>query len=75
MPGHVVDGRSVAAPADRLIRLPRDPRLARAMGDAGRRRVRTAWSWDHSYATLRDLLSGRTAGCRTVGPADTSHHT
>ncbi|MEU1048237.1 glycosyltransferase family 4 protein [Streptomyces sp. NPDC005897] len=69
--GHVVDGRSVAATADRLIRLLRDPRLARAMGDAGRHWVRTAWSWDHSYATLRDLLSGRTAGCRTVGPADT----
>ncbi|BDD75153.1 MULTISPECIES: glycosyltransferase family 4 protein [Streptomyces] len=69
--GHVVDGRSVAATADRLIRLLRDPRLARAMGGAGRDWVRTAWSWDHSYATLRDLLSGRTAGCRTVGPADT----
>ncbi|MFC8415941.1 glycosyltransferase family 4 protein [Streptomyces coelicoflavus] len=65
--GYVVDGRSAAATADRLIRLLRDPRLARAMGDNGRRWVRTAWSWDHSYATLRDLLAGRTAGCRTVG--------
>ncbi|MFD8489376.1 glycosyltransferase family 4 protein, partial [Streptomyces sp. NPDC059712] len=37
--GYVVDGRSVAATADRLIRLLRDPRLARAMGDAGRRRA------------------------------------
>ncbi|MER6326804.1 glycosyltransferase family 4 protein [Streptomyces coelicoflavus] len=70
--GYVVDGRSVAATADRLIRLLRDPRLARAMGDGGRRWVRTAWSWDRSYATLRDLLSGRTAGCRTVGADETA---
>ncbi|MFE2461903.1 glycosyltransferase family 4 protein [Streptomyces sp. NPDC059402] len=66
--GYVVDGRSVAATADRLIRILRDPRLARALGDEGRRRVAYEWSWDHSYATLRDLLAGRTAGCRTVGP-------
>ncbi|MFE1204895.1 glycosyltransferase family 4 protein [Streptomyces sp. NPDC058762] len=66
--GYVVDGRSVAATADRLIRLLRDPRLARDMGGEGRRRVAHEWSWDHSYATLRDLLAGCTAGCRTVGP-------
>ncbi|OWA17481.1 alpha-(1-2)-phosphatidylinositol mannosyltransferase [Streptomyces sp. CS159] len=70
--GYVVDGRSVAATADRLIRLLRDPRLARAMGDGGRQWVRTAWSWDRSYATLRNLLSGRTAGCRTVGADETA---
>ncbi|MFG3077230.1 glycosyltransferase family 4 protein [Streptomyces sp. NPDC048225] len=63
--GHVVDGRSVAATADRLIRLLRSPRLARAMGGRGRDWVRTAWSWDHSYATLRDLLA---AGPRSLGP-------
>ncbi|MFJ8544222.1 glycosyltransferase family 4 protein [Streptomyces sp. NPDC093586] len=56
--GHVVDGRSVAATADRLIRLLLDPRLARAMGEKGRHWVRTEWSWDRSWATLRDLLSG-----------------
>ncbi|MFJ9669849.1 glycosyltransferase family 4 protein [Streptomyces sp. NPDC101221] len=72
--GYVVDGRSVAATADRLIRLLRDPRLARAMGEEGRRRVRAEWSWDHSYATLRHLLAGRTAGCRTVGPRPPHAH-
>ncbi len=54
--GHVVDGRSVAATADRLTRLLRNPGLGREMGEKGRHRVRTEWSWDHSYATLRDLL-------------------
>ncbi|MYS73438.1 glycosyltransferase, partial [Streptomyces sp. SID5926] len=72
--GHVVDGRSVAATADRLIRLLRGPRLARAMGDAGRRWVRTAWSWDDAYARLRDLLSGGAADCRTVGPCTPTAH-
>ncbi|MFE2438872.1 glycosyltransferase family 4 protein, partial [Streptomyces sp. NPDC059409] len=43
--GYVVDGRSVAATADRLIRLLRDPRLARAMGDAGRRRAGGGVGW------------------------------
>ncbi|MFC8103250.1 glycosyltransferase family 4 protein [Streptomyces sp. NPDC057363] len=59
--GHVVDGRSVAATADRLIRLLRNPGLAREMGGKGRHWVRTEWTWDHSYATLRDLL------CRPAG--------
>ncbi|MEV5816200.1 glycosyltransferase family 4 protein [Streptomyces mutabilis] len=56
--GHVVDGNSVAATADRLIRLLRDPALARAMGAKGRDWVRSEWSWDRSWAVLRDLLSG-----------------
>ncbi|MFJ8149265.1 glycosyltransferase family 4 protein [Streptomyces sp. NPDC096048] len=59
--GHVVDGRSVAATADRLIRLLRNPGLAREMGGKGRDWVRTEWTWDRSRATLRDLLS-RPAG-------------
>lgn len=72
--GHVVDGRSVAATADRLVRLLRDPRRARAMGDAGRRWVRTAWSWDDAYARLRDLLAGGATGCRTVGLCNPTAH-
>ncbi|MFE6639164.1 glycosyltransferase family 4 protein [Streptomyces tendae] len=72
--GHVVDGRSVAATADRLVRLLRDPRRARAMGDAGRRWVRTAWSWDDAYARLRDLLAGGSTDCRTVGPCTPAAH-
>ncbi|WP_438948875.1 glycosyltransferase [Streptomyces mutabilis] len=55
--GHVVDGNSVTATADRLIRLLRDPALARAMGAKGRDWVRSQWSWDRSWAVLRDLLS------------------
>ncbi|MFD8565837.1 glycosyltransferase family 4 protein [Streptomyces sp. NPDC059639] len=54
--GHVVDGRSVAATADRLTRLLRNPELARAMGAKGRHWVRTEWTWDRSYATLSGLL-------------------
>ncbi|MFH9733537.1 glycosyltransferase family 4 protein [Streptomyces sp. NPDC017260] len=54
--GHVVDGHSVAATADRLIRLLRNPDLAREMGGRGRHWMCTEWTWDHSYATLRDLL-------------------
>lgn len=54
--GHVVDGRSVAATADRLTRLLRDPGAARAMGERGRHWVRREWTWDRSYATLAGLL-------------------
>ncbi|RII20839.1 GDP-mannose-dependent alpha-(1-6)-phosphatidylinositol monomannoside mannosyltransferase [Streptomyces sp. YIM 130001] len=54
--GHVVDGHSVAATADRLIRLLRNPELAREMGEKGRHWVRTEWTWDRSYTTLAGLL-------------------
>ncbi|MER6692252.1 glycosyltransferase family 4 protein [Streptomyces minutiscleroticus] len=54
--GYVVDGRSVAATADRLIRLLRNPGLAREMGVKGRHWVQTEWGWDSSYATLAGLL-------------------
>ncbi|MFD8630730.1 glycosyltransferase family 4 protein [Streptomyces sp. NPDC059533] len=54
--GYVVDGRSVAATADRLTRLLRDPGLAREMGEKGRSWVRNEWSWDRSYETLAGLL-------------------
>ncbi|MFE1012824.1 glycosyltransferase family 4 protein [Streptomyces sp. NPDC058794] len=72
--GHVVDGRSPAATADRLIRLLRDPGLARAMGARGRDWVRSEWSWDRSWAVLRDLLSGEPARSGTVGPPPTPAH-
>ncbi|MER5948183.1 glycosyltransferase family 4 protein [Streptomyces sp. NPDC001904] len=54
--GHVVDGRSVAATADRLIRLLLNPELAHVMGAKGRHWVQTEWTWDHSYTTLAELL-------------------
>ncbi|MGA5206337.1 glycosyltransferase family 4 protein [Streptomyces variegatus] len=58
--GHVVDGRSVAATADRLTRLLRNPELAHEMGAKGRHWVQTEWTWDRSYTTLAGLL--HTAG-------------
>ncbi len=44
--GHVVDGRSVAGTADRLVRFLRNPGPAREMGGKGRHWVRTEWTWD-----------------------------
>ncbi|MFJ8013818.1 glycosyltransferase family 4 protein [Streptomyces sp. NPDC096339] len=55
--GYVVDGRSVAAAADRLTRLLRNPGLAREMGEKGRDWVQKEWTWDRSYATLASLLN------------------
>ncbi|WP_028814537.1 glycosyltransferase family 4 protein [Streptomyces flavidovirens] len=54
--GHVVDGRSDAAVAERLVGMLRDPLLARAMGEKGRHWVRTEWSWERSYERLAELL-------------------
>ncbi|GAA1547239.1 glycosyltransferase family 4 protein [Streptomyces albidochromogenes] len=54
--GHVVDGHSVAATADRLTRLLRNLELAHEMGEKGRHWVQTEWTWDRSYATLAGLL-------------------
>ncbi|MFJ2768316.1 glycosyltransferase family 4 protein [Streptomyces sp. NPDC087300] len=56
--GYVVDGRSPAAVADRLVRLLRDRELARAMGEKGRAWVRREWNWDRSYEVLSGLLDG-----------------
>ncbi|MGW0563756.1 glycosyltransferase family 4 protein [Streptomyces sp. NPDC003016] len=56
--GYVVDGRSGTAVAERLVRMLHDPLIARAMGEKGRHRVRTEWSWDRSYERLAGLLGG-----------------
>ncbi|WP_228181396.1 glycosyltransferase family 4 protein [Streptomyces anulatus] len=55
--GHVVDGRDVAAVADRLVELVRDRAAARAMGEKGRAWVREAWGWEGTYDTLAGLLT------------------
>ncbi|MEU8667370.1 glycosyltransferase family 4 protein [Streptomyces anulatus] len=55
--GHVVDGRDVAAVADRLVGLLRDRAAARAMGERGRAWVREAWGWEGAYDTLAGLLT------------------
>ncbi|MFF9861706.1 glycosyltransferase family 4 protein [Streptomyces tendae] len=54
--GYVIDGQSVAATADRLTRLLRNPELARDMGAKGRHWAQAEWTWDHSYTTLTRLL-------------------
>ncbi|MBT2898256.1 glycosyltransferase family 4 protein [Streptomyces sp. McG3] len=55
--GHVVDGRDVAAVADRLVALLRDRSAAAAMGEKGRAWVREAWGWERTYDTLAGLLT------------------
>ncbi|MFD7126396.1 MULTISPECIES: glycosyltransferase family 4 protein [Streptomyces] len=55
--GHVVDGRDVAAVADRLVALLRDRARSRAMGERGRAWVREAWGWERTYDTLAGLLA------------------
>lgn len=55
--GHVVDGRDVAAVADRLVELLRDRARSRAMGEKGRAWVREAWGWEGTYDTLAGLLA------------------
>lgn len=55
--GHVVDGRDVAAVADRLVALLRDRSAATAMGEKGRAWVREAWGWERTYDTLAGLLT------------------
>ncbi len=52
--GHVVNGRSVAAIADRLTEL---LTAGGSMGEKGRVWARDEWSWDRSHERLRLLLS------------------
>lgn len=54
--GHVVDGRSVDAVADAVVRVLEDPDRAAAMGAAGRARVAEHWRWDTLAARLQHLL-------------------
>jgi phosphatidylinositol alpha-1,6-mannosyltransferase len=56
--GYLVDGRSVAAVADRLVELLADRDTARAMGEKGRAWVAAQWTWDTSYQRLARLLAG-----------------
>jgi phosphatidylinositol alpha-1,6-mannosyltransferase len=54
--GFVVNGRDVAAIADRAAVLLADPSLAQRMGAAGRSWVETEWAWDTLAARMADLL-------------------
>jgi phosphatidylinositol alpha-1,6-mannosyltransferase len=54
--GYVVDGRDVAAIADRLVTLLQDRDLAARMGKAGRTWVERNWQWDTQADRLAELL-------------------
>jgi phosphatidyl-myo-inositol dimannoside synthase len=54
--GYVVDGRSVAAVADRVGRLLGDPSAARAIGEKGRAWVEADWRWQVIASRLGRLL-------------------
>jgi phosphatidylinositol alpha-1,6-mannosyltransferase len=56
--GHVVDGRDVAAVADRIAALLADPATASAMGGAGRSWVERDWRWEAVAARLTAFLAG-----------------
>jgi phosphatidylinositol alpha-1,6-mannosyltransferase len=54
--GHVVGGRDLDALAGALSELLADPGRARAMGAAGRERMRREWSWPAGAERLRGYL-------------------
>uniref|UniRef100_UPI00183D4613 glycosyltransferase family 4 protein n=1 Tax=Sporichthya sp. TaxID=65475 RepID=UPI00183D4613 len=56
--GHVVDGRSPAAVADRISGLLSDPVAAAAMGAAGREWALQEWNWDLQAQRLLELCEG-----------------
>jgi len=56
--GYVVDGRSVAAVADRVAGLLADPDAARRMGRRGRAWVEAEWRWEVQATRLRRALAG-----------------
>ncbi|HEX8930955.1 MAG TPA: glycosyltransferase, partial [Actinomycetota bacterium] len=55
--GTVVDGRRAAAVGDAVAGLLADLPRARAMGEAGRRRVEAEFSWEAVGARLEKLLA------------------
>ncbi len=54
--GYLVDGRNIAAVADRTAELLDDPRLRAKFGEAGRQWVQRDWRWDLIASQLRELL-------------------
>jgi phosphatidylinositol alpha-1,6-mannosyltransferase len=56
--GYLVDGRDVAAIADRTAELLDDGPLRAKFGEAGRQWVQAEWRWDAVAAKLRALLDG-----------------
>ncbi|WP_134085690.1 glycosyltransferase family 4 protein [Mycobacteroides salmoniphilum] len=56
--GLVVDGRSVPAITDAIVKILSDPARAAMMGAAGRTWVTDHWRWDHHAARFAELISG-----------------
>jgi phosphatidylinositol alpha-1,6-mannosyltransferase len=56
--GYVVDGRDIAAVADRIAELLTDADLRARLGAAGRAWVERDWQWDGLALRLRELLEG-----------------
>jgi phosphatidyl-myo-inositol dimannoside synthase len=54
--GYVVNGRDVAAIADRTATLLADPALARRLGAAGRAWVEREWRWETQAERMSALL-------------------
>lgn len=61
--GFIIEPRNVDALLDRLVSLREDRQLRRAMGEAGRLRIETSYTWCHYRKRLvqlySDLLAGR----------------
>jgi len=55
--GFVVPVDDASALADRILRLLADPSLAKAMGEAGQRRARAMFTWDHAVGRLLDVVA------------------
>lgn len=64
--GHLVAHEDAATYADHLIHLLRDPDMARAMGQRGRERAETRFSWGHVTAVMRGVMGGVLSGVRPV---------
>jgi phosphatidylinositol alpha-1,6-mannosyltransferase len=56
--GYVVDGRDLAAIADRVATLLADPDRGRRLGAAGRDWVEREWRWERQADRMRALLAG-----------------
>jgi phosphatidylinositol alpha-1,6-mannosyltransferase len=56
--GYLINGRDVAAVADRVATLLADPDRAATMGRAGRAWVESDWRWDVVGARLTTMLRG-----------------
>lgn len=62
--GFLIPSRDPAALADRLARLHRHPELARAMGEAGRRRACEHYTWRHVATQLTAIYADVLAATR-----------